>query len=430
MGGEAVAKVGVTSATDGDPLGKPPSENERVLRIGVDVQANELVTTSATDRAHLVFLDGSSLTVGPNAQLTIDRFVYDPATKTGDLAISASKGVLRLVGGKISKTRPITITTPSSTIGIRGGITFLDVTSNETVSTFVFGVSMVVTGAGFTQTATRPGSQITTMLGGRPGQPTIVAQGALSAQLRQLEGKSGPGSTGSAPDQAAQASGFSNVNSAQVVRITGLRPGDSFGTGPGPRNRNPNDTVVTAITNANETAPSQQPTPQNQSQSQQEQQQGLPPIPPPPEFNFGGFTFEPGTTITTVSELSKLALAGATATYSGQMLGFTNTNPNQVIGGTYQNVWSFGSRNGTATVTFDNSKYGGGSAPNTFLVNNTAVFRTNAGIQSTSGPPGRTLTLDGIFLSAPNNPAKHQAGAFTVTGPNNYTGGGAFVGTK
>ena len=41
---------------------------------------------------------------GPNAQLTIDKFVYDPATKTGDLAINASKGVFRLVGGKISKT--------------------------------------------------------------------------------------------------------------------------------------------------------------------------------------------------------------------------------------------------------------------------------------------------------------------------------------
>jgi hypothetical protein len=36
----ATAKVGVTSATDGDPLGKPPQEAERVLRIGVDVQAN------------------------------------------------------------------------------------------------------------------------------------------------------------------------------------------------------------------------------------------------------------------------------------------------------------------------------------------------------------------------------------------------------
>src|SRR6516225_11031856 len=115
----AQSKVGVTSATDGDPLGKPPAENERVLRIGIDVQANEVVTTKANDRAHLVFLDGTALTVGPDARLTIDKFVYDPNTKTGDLAITASQGVLRLVGGKISKTNAIKINTPAGTIGIR-----------------------------------------------------------------------------------------------------------------------------------------------------------------------------------------------------------------------------------------------------------------------------------------------------------------------
>ena len=70
--------------------------------------ANELVTTNESDRAHLAFLDGSSLTVGPYAHLTIDRFVFDPSTKTGELAINASKGVLRPVGGKISKGNPIT----------------------------------------------------------------------------------------------------------------------------------------------------------------------------------------------------------------------------------------------------------------------------------------------------------------------------------
>jgi len=181
--GGAAAKVGVTSATDGDPLGKPPAAAERVLRIGIDVQANELITTRANDRAHLLFLDGSSLTVGPNAQLTIDKFVFDPNTKTGELAINASRGVMRLVGGKISKTNPITITTPSSTIGIRGGITLVDAQSSQTTSTFVFGTNMTVSGAGQTQNVTRPGSQVTTSLGGVPGAPTLARQASLTGQL-------------------------------------------------------------------------------------------------------------------------------------------------------------------------------------------------------------------------------------------------------
>jgi hypothetical protein len=224
----AAARVGVTSATDGDPLGKPPAEAERVLRIGIDVQANEVITTNANDRAHLVFLDGTSLTVGPNAQLTIDRFVFDPATKTGDLAINASKGVLRLVGGKISKTKPITIATPSATIGIRGGITILNVQPAQTTSTFVFGNGMTVSAAGQTQTVTRPGSQVTAAGGSAPGAPAMVSQGGLNAALSQLEGGSqgsgqsggsgaaGGGATGSNADQKVQSSGFSNSNSNQA----------------------------------------------------------------------------------------------------------------------------------------------------------------------------------------------------------------------
>ena len=257
---DAAAKVGVTSATDGDPLGKPPTEAERVLRIGIDVQANELITTNANDRAHLVFLDGSSLTVGPNAQLTIDKFVFDPSTKTGELAINASKGVLRLVGGKISKNNAITITTPSSTIGIRGGITIMDVSASKTDSTFVFGKDMTVRGAGQTQVATRPGSMIVTNFGTPPGMPTLLPQGALNAQLGALEGRRAPqgsgggGGSGRNADQAAQSSGLSGVNSSQSVRIVAPGVPDNFGSGPGPRNRNPNDTVVTALSNANRCA--------------------------------------------------------------------------------------------------------------------------------------------------------------------------------
>jgi hypothetical protein len=134
VGPAQAQSVGVTSATDGDPLGRPPSANERILRIGIDVQANEVVTTRANDRAHLVFLDGTSLTVGPNARLTVDKFVYDANSKTGELSVTASQGVFRLVGGKISKSTPIIVNTPSSTIGMRGGIGIFGVTSGPTTA--------------------------------------------------------------------------------------------------------------------------------------------------------------------------------------------------------------------------------------------------------------------------------------------------------
>jgi hypothetical protein len=256
VGSPAWARVGVTSGADGDPLGKPPNENERILRIGIDVQANEVITTAADDRAHLVFLDGSALTVGPNARLTIDRFVYDPNTQKGELAINASKGVLRLVGGKISKTNAITITTPSSTIGIRGGIAIFSVTQVETIAGFVFGNSMTVTAGGKTETVTRAGSQVTTNAGGSPGTATLFKKGGLTAALSQLEG--GSSNSNNSADESAQKSGFSGKNSGQPPTNT-----PNFNQN-GPPNTT-NNTLTNTVSNTN---PAGQPlgnsTPQNQ----------------------------------------------------------------------------------------------------------------------------------------------------------------------
>jgi len=136
--GPAIAqRIGITSAVTGDPTGKPPDEIERVLHVGIDVTAGEVVTTGAADRAHLLFLDGTALTISNQAQVTLDRFVYDTDQKLGDLAITATKGVFRLVGGRISKKTPITVVTPSATLTIRGGIAMFSVEPSKTVATFI-----------------------------------------------------------------------------------------------------------------------------------------------------------------------------------------------------------------------------------------------------------------------------------------------------
>ena len=436
--GDAAAKVGVTSATDGDPLGKPPSEAERVLRIGIDVQANELITTNANDRAHLVFLDGSSLTVGPNAQLTIDKFVFDPNTKTGELAINASKGVLRLVGGKISKNNAITITTPSSTIGIRGGITIMDVQNNKTDSTFVFGKDMTVRGAGQIQTATRPGSMIVTNFGRPPGMPTILAQGALNAQLGALEGRRAPqgnsgGSGGGArnADQAAQTSGLSTVNSSQSVRIIAPGVPDNFGSGPGPRNRNPNDTIATALTNANQGI-QQQAAVQDQRVQQTEQVKTQPPVqqpelPPPPTaipqtFNTPEQPFKgvPNSQPPDVAEINKMT---STARYSGLLVGVTGNGAGQI--GSYQNVWSFSNRSGVASVNFGGANFQATTVGN----GNSATFNTRGPVQS-SNVPSRSIELNGSFFRAPGDPAAFQVGNFHINGGRAYQTRGVFGAAK
>jgi hypothetical protein len=149
--------------------------------------------------------------------------------------------VFRLVGGKISKTNAIAITTPSSTIGIRGGITIFSVTQNQTTADFVFGNSMTVTAGGKTETATRAGSQVITNAGGVPGVPTLLKPGSLSAALSNLEGAKS--NSNNSPDQSAQNSGFSKGNSGQSANAPNFNQN-------GPPNTN-NNTLTNAVSFSN-----------------------------------------------------------------------------------------------------------------------------------------------------------------------------------
>lgn len=228
-GGPAIAqRIGITSAVAGDPTGKPPDEIERVLRVGIDVRAGEVVTTGVADRAHLLFLDGTALTISNQAQVTLDRFVYDVDQKLGDLTLSATKGVFRLVGGRISKKTPITVVTPSATLTIRGGIAMFSVEPTKTVATFLFGHEMTMTSQGRTQSVTIPGFQVSTSFGQAPRPAVRPSRGSLADSIGRLEAASGR--PGSRADGAAMATGFADANSGKGPSALGPVQG-----GPAPR---------------------------------------------------------------------------------------------------------------------------------------------------------------------------------------------------
>ena len=238
----AHARVGVTSTTAGEPVGKPVDQAQRVLRVGLDVFANERVTTGANDRAQLLFLDGSSLSVGPNADLTLDKYVYDPAKGTGAIAITAGKGILRLVGGAITKQTEATITTPSGTIGIRGGITIVEIIDQtQTNAYFIFGRNMRGTTDGRSENATRPGSAITLRAGRPPSAPYLANQQALASALGLLEAPFGRQTPGAPPvEQRMAQSQVTQRNSANPNAAPPPQPGPAATTENPPATQVPN----------------------------------------------------------------------------------------------------------------------------------------------------------------------------------------------
>src|SRR4029453_7943107 len=114
--------VGLAAAVNPLSQSTPPGGRIRVLRIGERGVDNERIQTTASGTVQLLFIDKTTLNIGPNSNLVIDNFVYDPATGTGQMVTSLTKGALRFVGGQLSRQGAATVNTPVASIGIRGGI--------------------------------------------------------------------------------------------------------------------------------------------------------------------------------------------------------------------------------------------------------------------------------------------------------------------
>jgi ferric-dicitrate binding protein FerR (iron transport regulator) len=132
-----IAIVALTSALQADPAAAEPkigvasaARNQvqgiigggtRTLSAGSEIFSNEVVRTGDDSLAQLLFLDATSLSVGARSEVKLDRFVYNPDRKTGNMVVEASRGAFRFVSGSQAPTN-YTIKTPLATIGVRGTI--------------------------------------------------------------------------------------------------------------------------------------------------------------------------------------------------------------------------------------------------------------------------------------------------------------------
>lgn len=171
-------------------------ERERELRpplVGEDIFRNDRVTTDPDGQVHLMLADKSTFTLGPNSEVTIDEFVYDPATRAGQMALSATRGVMRFVGGDLSKENPVEINTGIGTIGIRGGILLLQFQENGGfIAVFGFGSELsFLSFSGLPAgTVIRTGFMITVGPDGSVTGPEPVEQETIDRILAALEGRS------------------------------------------------------------------------------------------------------------------------------------------------------------------------------------------------------------------------------------------------
>jgi hypothetical protein len=188
--------------------------------VGTDVVFKE-DQTKDDGQTQILFLDQSTLTVGPNSLIVLDEFVYDPNASDGKLAISLGTGVLRFVGGVISKKAGVSIDTPTASLVIRGGISMVAYRGDITQVLVIFGQTTIQPkNGGFAQTISTSGTLAS--VGPKGGIQTKTASNSdIKGFNQQFQGGSG-GPVRSPVSMGTWVRADSPAMSARPLRASGI----------------------------------------------------------------------------------------------------------------------------------------------------------------------------------------------------------------
>lgn len=99
------ADIGQVKVSKGD-VQIQRGATKQSAKVGMGIQATDVVLTGADGSTGITFTDNSLLSVGPNSVFAIDKYSFDTTTHAGEFEGSLKKGKLAAVSGKMVKQSP------------------------------------------------------------------------------------------------------------------------------------------------------------------------------------------------------------------------------------------------------------------------------------------------------------------------------------
>ena len=95
---------------------------KRALRGGETLLPKDRIITSGDGYATVGFVDQSSLAIGPNSDVDLSKYKFNPVTHQGEQQVRLRAGSLASISGKIAKASPesVQFNAGSVTLGVRG----------------------------------------------------------------------------------------------------------------------------------------------------------------------------------------------------------------------------------------------------------------------------------------------------------------------
>ena len=82
----------------------------------------DTLITGTDGRVGITFIDNSRFSLGPNSQIALEKFTFNPTTQEGTFLTKVDRGTLAVISGHIAHTTPdaMQVQTRTTILGVRG----------------------------------------------------------------------------------------------------------------------------------------------------------------------------------------------------------------------------------------------------------------------------------------------------------------------
>lgn len=130
LNGSATAQafVGVVKSVEGEAVIERDGKTITVVT-GMAVKQVDIIRTHRRGHVGLVFSDDTRLSIGPNTEIAVDEYLFDPLERNLSFVLRLIRGTVSFLSGQISKLSPdsVQLVMPVATIGVRGTHVLIEV---------------------------------------------------------------------------------------------------------------------------------------------------------------------------------------------------------------------------------------------------------------------------------------------------------------
>ncbi|MFK7765135.1 MAG: Ig-like domain-containing protein [Roseobacter sp.] len=134
-GAGAASPIGQVETLEGGGSVQRVDGTVEDLQIGMKIFQQDVLQTDTGATLAVTFVDGTIFTLASASRMVIDALIYDPDASDNSGGFSLIQGSFVFIAGQVAKTGGMEVSTPSSTMGIRGTTVVVEVASENGVVT-------------------------------------------------------------------------------------------------------------------------------------------------------------------------------------------------------------------------------------------------------------------------------------------------------